>query len=327
MMRAPNRRIVMSRDLAIGKHLTALRESARLKQNELAKKLEWSAAVRSRVESGDRPITDDELEIIIRGIGTDEAFKLKERLNRSWQLLPDPPLTDPDADLSWKAEQSAQKIHALAEQPDVKQFFERRLLRYEQELATAAQRVLNKRYRAAFIGTIAVGKSTAICRAEGLELPTDKGMPNAVLETGGGGITICEVHIRRGPGYGMIIEPCTENEIRRYVSDFANFLLNPSQPAQSAEEAEGDSGSPGISREVERALRSMTGLRRKRAEKKADGSVIPAVDEARSLAAGAADAKALSVEILARMELHKPDRRDIWYSAENSAKPALEWLP
>ncbi len=316
----------MSRETEIGKYLATLREQAKLKQSELAKKLQWSAAVLSRVESGERSTSDDELDIILQGIDTPEALRAKDILKRTWRILPTPALADPDVDLLWEAEQAAQNVRALADKPDVKQFFERRLVRYEEELSVAAALVRDKRYRVAFIGTIAVGKSTAICRAEGLEIPSDKGMPKAVLETGAGGITICEVHIRRGPEYGMIIEPCTENEIRRYVSDFANFLLNPSQPAQSAEEAEGDSGSPGISREVERALRSMTGLRRKRAEKKADGSVISAVDEARLLAADAADAKALSVEILARMELHKRDRRDIWYSAENSAKPALEWL-
>jgi len=316
----------MSRDTEIGKHIAALREQANLKQNELARKLEWSAAVLSRVESGERPLADGELEIILGGIGTPEAIKVTEVLNRQWRILPEPPLGDPDADLLWAAEQAAQAVHALAERPDVKQFFERRLVRYEEELSVAARRVTDKRYRAAFIGTIAVGKSTAICRAEGLELASDKGMPKAVLETGAGGITICEVHIRRGPEYGLIIEPCTEEEIRRHVADFANFLLNPAQPAQSADEADGESGSPGISREIERALRSMTGLRRKRAEKKADGSVIPAVDEARILAATVGDAKALSVEILARMELHKRDRRDIWYSADGLGKSPLEWL-
>src|SRR6185436_3150520 len=107
-----------------------------------------------------------------------------------------------------------------------------------------------------------VGKSTAICRAEGLELPTTKGMPKPVLETGAGGITICEVHLRQGPGYGLIIEPCTEDEIRRHVMDFANFLVNPAQPNTLDDEA--GTGSPGISREVDRALRSMTGLKRRR---------------------------------------------------------------
>jgi transcriptional regulator with XRE-family HTH domain len=311
----------MTRELAIGKHLAVLRDQARLKQNELAKRLEWSAAVLSRVESGERALADDELEIILRGIGTPDAMRVKEVLARKWQILPEPPLGDPDADLLWEAEQAAQKIHALAERQDVKQFFERRLVRYEEELSAAAQRVSSKRYRVAFIGTIAVGKSTAICRTEGLELPTTKGMPKAVLETGAGGITICEVHLRQGPGYGLIIEPCTEDEIRHHVTDFANFLLNPTQP----HDEEASAGSPGISREVERALRSMTSLRRRRAERKPDGTVVPAMDKARKLAATMPDAKTLSVEILALMELHKRDRRDMWHS-EAAGKPPLEWL-
>jgi transcriptional regulator with XRE-family HTH domain len=315
----------MSRELLVGKHLAVLREQAGYKQNELAKKLEWSAAVLSRVENGERPLADDELEIILNGIGGDGAERLRAQLSRHWQILPEPALGDPDADLLWEAEQSVQKIHALSEQPDVKQFFERRLVRYKDEFAVAAQRVENKRFKVAFLGQIAVGKSTSICRAESLELPSTKGMPKAVLETGSGGITICEVHLRQGPGYGVIVEPCSEDEIRRHVTDFSNFLLNPSQPAQPLEDSDAETGSPGISREVERALRNMTGLKKKRSEKKSDGTIIPASDDARQLAMTVADSKALSVEILARMELHKRDRRDLWYSDEAGKSP-LEWL-
>jgi len=316
--------ISSSRDTIIGKRLAALREQADLKQNELAKKLEWSAAVLSRVESGERALSDDELEIVLRGIGTPEALKLKEVLSRQWKELPEPVLGDSDSEILWLAEQTAQKIHSLAEQPDVKQFFERRLVRFQDELSAAAKRVMSKRYRAALIGTIAVGKSTAICRAEGLEISSGKSMPKAVLETGAGGITICEVHLRNGPGYGLIIEPCGEDEIRRHVLDFAGFLLNPVQAGQ-IEEEDADIASPGISREVERALRNMTGLRRRRAEKKPDGSVVPAVDDARVLAASLPDTKSLSVELLARMELHKRDRRDMWHDS-GAGKPPLEWL-
>lgn len=315
----------MNRDAAIGKHIANLRDHADLKQNELAKKLPWSAAVLSRIESGERPLTDDELDIILNGIGTPEALKLKDVLARNWQILPEAALDDADADLLWEAEQAAQQVHELAERPDVKQFYERRLVRYQDELVAAAARVADKRFRAAFVGTIGVGKSTAICRAEGLEIATGKGMPKAVLETGAGGITICEDHVRQGPGYGLIVEPCTDDEVRRYVSDFAKFLMNPSQPGAQNDDGEGESGSPGISREVERALRYMSGLRRRRAEKKSDGSVVPAVDEARVLAATAPDVKTLSVEILARMNLHSRDRRDLWYAPE-IGKPPLEWL-
>ncbi len=166
----------------------------------------------------------------MRGIGTPEAARVKEVLARHWQILPEPPLGDPDADLLWDAEQAAQKIHALAEQPDVKQSFERRLVRYEEELSGAAQRV---RTSATASHSSARSRSASPRRSAArkvLELPTTKGMPKAVLETGAGGITICEVHLRQGPGYGLIIEPCTEDEIRRHVADFANFLLNPAEP-------------------------------------------------------------------------------------------------
>src|SRR5437899_1804475 len=128
----------------LGRHLAALREQAGLKQNELAKKLEWSAAVLSRVESGERAVSEDELDIILRGIDTPEAAKVRTVVTRVWQMLPEPMIADPDGDLLWEAEQTVQKVHALSERPDVKQFFERRLARYKDELSTAAQRVMEK---------------------------------------------------------------------------------------------------------------------------------------------------------------------------------------
>lgn len=310
----------MDRNVSLGKYIASLRDRADLKQNELAKKLQWSAAVLSRIESGERSLADDELDIILNGIGTPEALKLKEVMSRKWNMLPVAPLGDPDTDLLWEAEQTAQQVHALAERSDVKQFYERRLVRYQEELIGAAALVANKRYRAAFLGTIGVGKSTAICRVESLEIPVSKGMPKAVLETGSGGITICEVHLRKGPGYGLIVEPCSDDDIRRYVSEFANVLLN------SPQQTNGTDGEVGISREVKRALLNMSGLVYKRAEKRPDGTIaVPAIDKARELALTINEVKALSVEILARMELHKRDRRDMWHSNE-SGKAPLEWL-
>lgn len=244
-------------------------------------------------------------------------------LAREWRLLPAPSLTDTDGDLLWEAEQTAQAIHALAERPDVKQSFERRLVRYREEIVASAARVLEKRYRIAFVGTIGVGKSTAICRLQRLELSSSKVLPKPVLETGAGGITICEVHVRRGPGFGLLVEPCAEDEIRRSVLEFARYLLNADQTANPSEDAEG--GAPGISREVERALRNMSGLKRKRVEKRPDGTSVPAIDDAKVLAQHFGDEKALATEILARMELHKRGRRDLWFH-ESSEKAPLDWL-
>ena len=314
-----------NRDIEIGKRLAALREEAKIKQNELAKKLTWSAAQLSRIENGERGLAPEELQTVLAGIATPNALKLQTVLEREWEMISEPPLDDQDSDLLWEAEVMTQEVHKLSEQPDVRQFYERRLLRYKEELMETAASLADKRYRAAFIGTIAVGKSTAICRAEGLEIPTSNGMPKSVLETGAGGITICEVHIRRGPGYGLIVEPCTEDEVRRHVSDFAHFLMATLQ-GSPADSGDGEGGTlPGVSREVERALRNMTRLRRRRTIKRPDGTVTPAADDARDLAARFADAKSLSVELLSRMEMHKRDRRDIWHN-ESTGIPPLKWL-
>ncbi len=316
----------MNQNIAIGLHLAMLREQAKLKQNELAKRLSWSAAVLSRVENGERSLAEEELDIVLNGIGTPAALKVKEILSRTWKIVPKPLLNDPEADLLWEAEQTAQKVHALAASQDVKQFYSNRLNRYKEEIVDAAGLVANRRYRAAFIGTIAVGKSTAICRAAGLEISTGQGLSKPVLETGAGGITICDVHLRKGPGFGLIVEPCTEDEIRRHALDFARYLVGAAQAVPQLLDIEAEGGAPGISREVERALRNMAGLKRKRALKDANGLVVvAAVDEARELAANVSDPKKLAIEILARMELHKRDRRDMWHS-ETSGKQPLEWL-
>lgn len=312
----------MTGDVAIGKYIAGLRERADLKQAELARRLEWSATLLSRSESGERPLSEEEIDIVLRGIGTEEAKKAKEVLARRWQVLPEPPLDDPEADLLWRTELAAQQIRALSERPDVKQVFVRRLTRYEEELVSSSLRLMNRRYRMPFIGTIAAGKSTAICRVQRLEIPSVRGMPKPVLETGSGGITICEVHVQQGPQSGLIIEPCTEDELRRHVTDFANFLMNPAQPAL-ADTGDGEIVSPGLSREVARALRNMTKLRAARSDRKPDGTLVRFPDEARALAETVGDVKSLVVELLARIELHKRDQRDIWHAADST--PALEW--
>ncbi len=86
--------------------------------------------------------------------------------------------------------------------------------------------LLRKReHQVAFIGSIGIGKSTAICRIVGLEVSVpDSPQPAPVLEAGAGGITICEVHLRSGPGFGLLIEPRSDDEIRADVRDFAEYV-------------------------------------------------------------------------------------------------------
>ena len=308
--------------LELGRYLTQVRERAGIKQAELARKVTWSPAVLSRVESGERSLADDELDQLLDAIDTPEAGKLRDALSRDWRVLPRPSLDHPDQDLLWAAEEVAQQLTTLREQPDVRNAFERRLTEYVDELGRFAGLLLKRDHQVAFIGSIGIGKSTAICRLAGLEVEVpDSPNPAPVLEAGAGGITICEVHLRRGPGYGLMIEPRSDNEIRADVTDFAEYILG--SDASPAEIDSGDDESQGISKEVERAIRNLAGLKIKR-EKRPDGKASRR-DEAKELAKSYPATRDLVVEILARMELHRRDRRDVWHDASTGKQP-LEWL-
>lgn len=307
--------------IELGGHLMQIRDRAGIKQAELARRVTWSQAVLSRIESGERIVAPDELDQLLDAIDTPEAARLKASLNREWSILARPGLDHPDQDLLWSAEEVAQQLQALASRPDVKHAFERRLSAYVNELGAVAALLLKREHQVAFIGSIGIGKSTAICRLAGLEVAvTDSPHPAPVLEAGAGGITICEVHLRRGPGFGLIIEPRGEEEIRADVTDFAEYVRG--ADATTAVD-EGEEESQGISKEVERAIRNLANLKIKR-EKGADGKTTRR-DEAKELAKKFGSTRELVVEILSLMELPRRDRRDIWHDASTGKQP-LEWL-
>lgn len=309
--------------LELGRYLMQVRERAGIKQAELARMVTWSPAVLSRVEAGDRQLAPDELQMVVGAIGTPEAQQLQELIQREWTIIPRPPLGHPDQDILWNAEQVAKELTVLREQPDVRNAFERRLTAYINEILQTATLLLKRDHQVAFIGSIGIGKSTAICRLTSLEVPGQDGAPPVpVLEAGAGGITICEVHLRTGPGYGLMIEPRSDEEIRADVTDFAEYLLKGDAGAE-ADQQGGDSDTQGISKEIERAIRNMSGLRIRR-EKQPDGK-RSSRDEAKELAQRQSGMRELVVEILTRMELHKRDRRDVWYDI-STGKPPLNWL-
>ena len=283
----------------------------------------WSSAVLSRIENGERELGHEELEAILDAIGTPAAAELRIALRRRWQVLPRPTLDHPDQDVLWSAEDAAQRLLDLRSQPEVGQAFGRRLSEYVQELKGTAALLLKRDHQIAFIGSIGIGKSTAICRVAGLEVTVpDSPQLAPVLEAGAGGVTICEVHLHQGPGYGILIEPRQAEEIRADVTDFAEHLMGNRVSATEVQlGADGDS--QGISKEIERAIRNLSGLRVRR-EKGHDGKTVRR-DEAKELTKAYPSVRELVVEVLSRMQLHRRDRRDVWYDASTGKQP-LVWL-
>jgi transcriptional regulator with XRE-family HTH domain len=298
-----------------------VRERGLVKQADLAKRVSLSPAVLSRIESGERAVTPEEVQDILDQLGTPEAQELSKAIKRSWHVLPRPPLDHPDQDLFWEAEQVARDLVALRDQPDTPHAFERRLSEYVDELGRGASLLLKREHQVAFIGSIGVGKSTAICKMTGLEVPKEDGAMTPVLEVGGGGITVCEVHLRTGPQFGLIVEPKGDDELRQDVMDLADSILK----GAPAPDEDGPSGqeSQGISKEVSRALRNMAGLAIQR-PKGQDGKRTT-IDPAKQLAQEFSTQREFVVEVLSRMKLHRRDKRDIWYDSASGKSPKA-WL-
>ncbi len=216
------------------------------------------------------------------------------------------------------------KTNTLRNNPDIRPAFERRLAEYVEDLCHSCNLLLRRDHQIAVVGPIGIGKSTLICKAANLEVRTaDGGAPVPVLEVGGGGITVCEVHLRTGREHGVVIDLCSDNEIRAHVTDFAEHILRSRVPSESEETAVNPEETLGISREIERAIRNLGSLKVKREKGPANKTIRR--DEAKELALTASTVREYVVEALARMELYRRDRRDLWYDSA-CGKTALAWL-
>ena len=307
-----------------GEYLTRLREEAGFNQIGLAKTMGWSAPFLSRVESGERAVSDGELREILTAIGSGDARRFIETSGREWRSLPKPPLGHPGEDILWEADGALRDVQSRLSDPDIKNSFANLLGSVKESIRESAKSVLRSDYSVAFVGDIGVGKTTAICMALGLTTPDAKtAAPSPALDVGAGGITVCEVHIVEGAEYAIRVEPLSEREIRREVREFCVMLKEP--PAASEDDA---SAPIGTSKEIERAIRNMSGLTRKsRTVVDPDGRRRRETeDPAQNLVEAAKNVDELVVEILALMKLDARTRREIRYTPASADGDRLVWL-
>ncbi len=317
--------VTKATDIEIGKYLALLRDDADLKQSELAGIVGLAPSVLSRIESGERHATSEEVESIIDSIGTQNALTFKTTVNRVWKQHPRPPFGHPDEETLWCAEKVLKSLDGLLNDPDIRNSFATSVKELKREIVKVARLVRGTEHSVAFVGSIGIGKSTAICRVSGLELPSlNRGKPDSVLQVGGGGVTICEVHLMQGPDYGLRIEPMSDEDIRREVREFARILKSPPK----INEDNGADPPIGTSKEIERAIRNMSDLRTMyRREPGPDGKRVRRIeDPARKLADECPDTGAFCVEILNKMNLAGRTRRELRPSSDGFTSDPLAWL-
>ncbi|MCY4462097.1 MAG: helix-turn-helix transcriptional regulator [Albidovulum sp.] len=321
----------LAKDRELGRELARVREAACLTQAELAGRLGVSQTVVSRTESGERQLKDDKIRDFVEAIGTDEARGLEARRSRDWSKLKRPPLGHPNHDLLWSAELKLRELKTLLSQPDITQAFARRIEALCSEIESAAAELLKRECNLVFIGKIGVGKTSAICQIAGLTVSgSESRRPSPVLDVGSGRTTLCEVEIRTGPT-SIVVEPCTDAEVRAHVADFAEKILRAIKDSSERGPSQDDQI---MSREVERAIRNMANLRRPSA-RRTEGPRTP--DPARELARqifdeeikrgkGEQDAAwRLQFEILSRMRTDRRERQDLRWD-QGAGVDHREWL-
>ena len=141
-----------------------------------------------------------------------------------------------------------------------------------------------------------------------------------VLEVGAGRTTLCEVQVKAGPEYGLIVEPTSEEAVRFDVADFVDHLTS----IVRANDQTDSLRQPDLtSEEIRRAIRNLANLITK---KSTDATGKPVwVDPAKELAERIVDPNELVIQILSPHGFGSPSWSNIWYPGDSSMSPR-EWL-
>lgn len=307
----------------LGADLMRLRNEANLTQGNLAKKASLTQSQISRIEKGD-DVSKQDFDCIIDALvalGVNKAEKYREFLRCEWKHIKPPSFWNPQRASLETAEKTLEQIESFLEDDD-RPWPLRRQFEQQQRLIHRASSFLNcLKHNIAFIGNIGVGKSTAISFIFDLLGPTSakstlKDRP--VLETGGGRTTICEVRIKSGPEFGIILEPMPDTELKQLVSDFCatKWFQHSGEQNKTGETI-------GVSREIERAIRNMSGLTTKR--ETIDKKIITH-DPITELVQTSNNEDAFRIQILERMKLDQRTQRELWYDIANLKDHPLEWI-
>jgi transcriptional regulator with XRE-family HTH domain len=310
----------------LGRYLALVREQAGMTQAQLANRLNVSPSGISRVESGERKLSEAEFDTFLREIGTEGARQLGEYVTQDWVEIERPAFDHPDRDHLWIANVALSKLRQLRSNPSLINTFVRQVDLYEKEFHRLSAFLYSCEHKIAFVGSIGVGKSTAICKLVGLVKPGESRLTReTVLETGGGRTTLCEVHIVAGSQYGLRIVPRSGESIRRDIEDYAEHLIQRSVGGGTGgQNAVVGQDTLGISEEVIRAIQNMAGLVVKYDRAGKNGKATPD-DPALELAALHPVVSELTVEILSRMNLLHRTLRDEWYIDDGKTTP-MQWL-
>ena len=309
-------------DLRTAGAVARLRASLGVTQSAVAKGASVDQSRLSRMEKGE-VVAPDEIERVLKALadlGSKDAEGFLKFMQRDWHHIEPPSFWNPERASLEIAEETLVKIEDFLSDDEQPWPLRRQLERRKGDLLRASSFLTRLKHNIAFVGDIGVGKSTAISFIFDLLVPAkaeDKTMNRPVLETGAGGTTICEVHIKNGPEFGLSILPMDATDLTDMVSDLCAAKW------ATANKKDGDSSeTPQVSREVERAIRNMSGLVRKRTMVEGKASYHDPIHDLIRDCQGEDEFRA---RVLGSMNLPERTNTEIWYASGTRQHPA-EWV-
>ena len=287
----------------LGPAIAALRDAAGVRQSAMASHLGMHQSTLSRLEAGELVGESDFYARFLTHLDTEEARWAADALTVTWIQMEQPPLNHPNLGHLILFERSFARLDAFLALPNLPSTLRGQAEMLRHELTNAATYLRSLRHSIAYVGGINVGKTSALCIQAGLVLDAINSLEGTLMDTGGGRVTICDIVIRPASTISIEVEPLTEEEVYRFVVDFCHGLI---MRARSAKLGAEDVGVP---EEIDRAIRSMSGLTRVR-RKGPDGKETM-TDPAIALAAELNDEAAVATAVISKMELRKRKQREI----------------
>lgn len=314
---------IASAPMSIGQDIAQFRAEISATQSQLASKSGVDQSRISRIEKGEIGSSNELSKILdaLVALGSKGAADYRVYLAKEWQYVERPDFSNPQRSILEIAEECLFQIAEFLAQEDRPWPLKRQIERQRAAIEAAAIYLSKNAHQIAFIGEIGVGKSTAISFLYGLidpTSPTSELRERVVLETGGGHTTLCEVNIRRGPGFGIVVQAQSDEEMRNLVGDFcaATWLRCSGGDGQKNDIVN-------VSEEVQRALRNMSGLTVRR-ERDANGKTNSR-DQAAELASQCATEEEFRARVIELMNLELRTRREIWIE-DGGDKAAMQQL-
>lgn len=299
-----------------------LRAELGVTQSDVAKKAAVDQSRLSRMEKGETASPEEVGRVLdaLSGLGSKDAEGFKQFMMREWQFIEPPSYWNPERASLETAEETLEKIEAFLGDEEQPSPLRRQLERRKRDMLRAASFLSRLKHSVAFIGDIGVGKSTAISFIFDLLVPAraeEKTINRPMLETGAGGITICEVHIKSGPEFGISVVPMDSTELTDLISDFcaAKWAMTHRMDGESLE-------TPQVSREVERAIRNMSGLVRRRTTTDGKASYH---DPIQDLIRDCQAEDEFRARVIGAMNLPERTNTEIWYESGTRKHPS-EWM-